>query len=182
MTAGSCRRRPTANSPKAPLSMRSLFRNVMRPLWTASRFVEMNCASRSATVSTARSPSRHVDFARPGEFAAVVGPSGCGKSTLMKLVTGLLPPTGGAVSVAGETVTGPLKIVGMAFQNPNLLPWRNTLANTMLPLEIVQPHRSRLRSHRGNMSRWRSNCSPRSGSRVSTEAAMDAVGRHAAAR
>jgi NitT/TauT family transport system ATP-binding protein len=91
----------------------------------------------------------HVDFAiRPGEFAAVVGPSGCGKSTLMKLVTGLLPPTGGAVRVAGETVTGPLKIVGMAFQNPTLLPWRNTLANTMLPLEIVQPHRSRLRSHK----------------------------------
>jgi NitT/TauT family transport system ATP-binding protein len=42
-------------------------------------------------------------------------------------------------------VTGPLKIVGMAFQNPTLLPWRNTLLNTMLPLEIVQPHRDRLR-------------------------------------
>jgi ABC-type nitrate/sulfonate/bicarbonate transport system ATPase subunit len=37
-------------------------------------------------------------------------------------------------------VTGLLKIVGMAFQNPTLLPWRNTLLNTMLPLEIVQPH------------------------------------------
>jgi NitT/TauT family transport system ATP-binding protein len=40
-------------------------------------------------------------------------------------------------------VTGLLKIVGMAFQNPTLLPWRNTLLNTMLPLEIVQPHRDR---------------------------------------
>jgi NitT/TauT family transport system ATP-binding protein len=91
----------------------------------------------------------HVDFAiRSGAFAAVVGPSGCGKSTLMKLVTGLLPPTSGAIRVAGKTVNGPLKIVGMAFQNPTLLPWRNTLANTMLPLEIVQPHRSRLRSNK----------------------------------
>jgi NitT/TauT family transport system ATP-binding protein len=90
-----------------------------------------------------------VDLAiRPGEFAAVVGPSGCGKSTLMKLVTGLLPPTSGAVRVAGNNVNGPLKIVGMAFQNPTLLPWRNTLANTMLPLEIVQPHRSRLQRHK----------------------------------
>jgi NitT/TauT family transport system ATP-binding protein len=90
-----------------------------------------------------------VDFSiRPGEFAAVVGPSGCGKSTLMKLVTGLLPPTSGAVRVAGNTVNGPLKIVGMAFQNPTLLPWRNTLANTMLPLEIVQPHRGRLQRHK----------------------------------
>src|SRR5436190_4708615 len=80
-----------------------------------------------------------------GEFAAVVGPSGCGKSSLMKLVTGLLPSTGGSVRVAGVPVNGPLKIVGMAFQNPTLLPWRNTLLNTMLPLEIVRPHRHRLR-------------------------------------
>lgn len=85
---------------------------------------------------------------KPGEFAAVVGPSGCGKSSLMKLVTGLLPATSGSIRVAGNAVNGPLKIVGMAFQNPTLLPWRNTLSNTMLPLEIVQPHRSRFRSHK----------------------------------
>lgn len=83
-----------------------------------------------------------------GEFAAVVGPSGCGKSSLMKLVSGLLPPTAGQIRVAGQRVNGPLKIVGMAFQNPTLLPWRDTLSNTMLPLEIVQPHRSRLARHR----------------------------------
>jgi NitT/TauT family transport system ATP-binding protein len=82
-----------------------------------------------------------------GQFAAVVGPSGCGKSSLMKLVTGLLPCTAGTIRVAGERVGGPLKIVGMAFQNPTLLPWRDTLKNTMLPLEIVQPHRQRLRRH-----------------------------------
>src|SRR5258708_12281438 len=81
---------------------------------------------------------------RDGEFVAVVGPSGCGKSTLMKVVTGLWPPTGGAVIVSGRAVTGPLSIAGMAFQNPTLLPWRTTLANVMLPLEIVQPHCSRL--------------------------------------
>ena len=85
---------------------------------------------------------------RAGEFAAVVGPSGCGKSSLMKLVTGLLPPTAGTIQVAGAAVKGPLKIVGMAFQNPTLLPWRDTLSNTMLPLEIVQPHRGRLQRHK----------------------------------
>jgi NitT/TauT family transport system ATP-binding protein len=74
-----------------------------------------------------------------GEFAAVVGPSGCGKSTLMKLVTGLLPPNSGTVSVDGNIVTQPIKCVGMAFQNSTLMPWRNTLHNVMLPLEIVQP-------------------------------------------
>ena len=85
---------------------------------------------------------------KAGEFAAVVGPSGCGKSSLMKVVTGLIPPTHGTVRVAGEIVNGPLKIVGMAFQNPTLLPWRDTLSNIMLPLEIVQPHRSALRRNK----------------------------------
>ena len=83
-----------------------------------------------------------------GEFVAVVGPSGCGKSTLMKVVTGLWPPTAGAVLVSGREVTGPLSIAGMAFQNPTLLPWRTTLDNVMLPLEIVRPHCSRLRRER----------------------------------
>lgn len=83
-----------------------------------------------------------------GEFAAVVGPSGCGKSTLMKLVTGLVPPTRGTVSVSGEKVRGPVKIAGMAFQNANLLPWRSVLDNILLPLEIVEPYRSQFRSKR----------------------------------
>ncbi|MFZ5428392.1 MAG: ABC transporter ATP-binding protein [Thermodesulfobacteriota bacterium] len=83
-----------------------------------------------------------------GEFIAVVGPSGCGKSTLLKLVTGLRPPTRGSVTVEGRTVSGTLPFVGMAFQNATLLPWRRLLDNVMLPLEIVQPHRSKLRSER----------------------------------
>ena len=90
-----------------------------------------------------------VDLAiEEGAFAAVVGPSGCGKSTLMKLVTGLVRPSGGRVAVAGAEVQGPVKIAGMAFQNPTLLPWRTVLDNVLLPMEIVQPHRSRLRRHR----------------------------------
>ena len=83
-----------------------------------------------------------------GEFAAVVGPSGCGKSTLMKLATGLQFPFKGAVRVAGDVVDRPLKIAGMAFQAPTLLPWRTTLDNLLLPLEIVQPHRSEMRYKR----------------------------------
>ncbi len=83
-----------------------------------------------------------------GRFVAVVGPSGCGKSSLMKLATGLLRPSSGRVSVAGQAVRGPVKIVGMAFQNPALLPWRTTLDNLMLPLEIVEPYRSQIRRDR----------------------------------
>jgi NitT/TauT family transport system ATP-binding protein len=83
-----------------------------------------------------------------GEFIAVVGPSGCGKSSLMKLISGLHPTSQGSLSVAGELVTKPLKSVGMAFQNSNLLPWRTCVDNVLLPLEIVPPHRQRIRGHR----------------------------------
>mgnify|MGYP006274228051 CR=1 FL=1 len=81
-----------------------------------------------------------------GEFAAVVGPSGCGKSTLMKLVTGLIKPTKGTVSIDGAEVRGPVKMAGMAFQNANLLPWRTVADNILLPLEIVEPYRSQFRA------------------------------------
>jgi NitT/TauT family transport system ATP-binding protein len=83
-----------------------------------------------------------------GEFIAIVGPSGCGKSTFMKLCTGLRPATRGTVTVDGVRVRGPLKIVGMAFQAPNLLPWRTTLDNVLLPLEIVEPYRSSFKRKR----------------------------------
>jgi NitT/TauT family transport system ATP-binding protein len=83
-----------------------------------------------------------------GEFVAVVGPSGCGKSTLMKLVTGLLPATSGEVVVDGNLVHRPIKGVGMAFQNATLMPWRTTLKNVLLPLEIVQPFKRERRRKR----------------------------------
>jgi NitT/TauT family transport system ATP-binding protein len=82
---------------------------------------------------------------RRGEFTAVVGPSGCGKSSLMKLVTGLIPTDEGSIVISGAKVTGPVKIAGMAFQNPNLLPWRKVIDNVLLPLEIVQPYRANFR-------------------------------------
>ncbi len=83
-----------------------------------------------------------------GAFVALVGPSGCGKSTLLKVVAGLIRANKGSVAVAGEEVTRPLKIVGMAFQNATLLPWRSTRDNVLLPLEIVQPHRRQFRAEK----------------------------------
>ena len=90
---------------------------------------------------------------RHGEFIAVVGPSGCGKSSLMKLISGLHPPASGTLLVEGKSVTGPLKSVGMAFQNSNLLPWRTALDNVLLPLEIVQPHRRRFKKEKEQFKR-----------------------------
>ena len=83
-----------------------------------------------------------------GEFIAIVGPSGCGKSTFMKLATGLKMPSRGSIRIDGAPVTGPLKISGMSFQAPSLLPWRTTLDNVLLPLEIVEPFRSNFKARR----------------------------------
>ncbi|MDO8442619.1 MAG: ABC transporter ATP-binding protein [Polaromonas sp.] len=90
-----------------------------------------------------------IDLAvREGEFIAIVGPSGCGKSTFMKLTTGLKMPSKGRILIDGQPVTGPLKISGMAFQAPLLLPWRTTLHNVLLPLEIVEPYRRQFKARR----------------------------------
>ncbi|HSE92744.1 MAG TPA: ABC transporter ATP-binding protein [Methylomirabilota bacterium] len=78
-----------------------------------------------------------------GATVAFVGPSGCGKSTLLKLVAGLLRATRGAVVIDGWPVEAPLKNVGMAFQNPVLLPWRTVLGNLLLPLEILRENGDR---------------------------------------
>ena len=70
-------------------------------------------------------------------FTAIVGPSGCGKSTITRLVSGLIKPTQGSIFISNKRITSPLSTVGMAFQNPVLLEWRNVIKNIILPLEIV---------------------------------------------
>ena len=89
---------------------------------------------------------------KKGEFIAFVGPSGCGKSTFMKLTTGLKMPSMGKILIDGQPVTGPLKISGMAFQAPSLLPWRTTVDNVLLPLEIVEPYRSTFKQKKKELS------------------------------
>ncbi len=83
-----------------------------------------------------------------GEFVALVGPSGCGKSTILKLVSDLLAPSSGHVYVGGREVGAKRVGVGMAFQNPTMLPWLSVRDNVMLPLKIVPPFRSRYRQAR----------------------------------
>jgi ABC-type sugar transport system ATPase subunit len=105
-----------------------------------------------------------------GEFAAVVGPSGCGKSTLMKLATGLQFPFKGTVQVAGEIVHQPVKIAGMAFQAPTLLPWRTTLDNLLLALKSCSHPSGSPASAKNFRGSSRAACSnaPRSAARSST--------------
>jgi len=76
---------------------------------------------------------------RQGEFLSIVGPSGCGKTTLLKIIGGLLTQTAGEVRISGGRVEEAVaeKRLGFVFQNPVLFPWRTTLENVKLPLEIL---------------------------------------------
>jgi NitT/TauT family transport system ATP-binding protein len=72
------------------------------------------------------------------EFITIVGPSGCGKSTLLNMIIGLLPITSGKIYFYDDLVLGPRQDVGMVFQQPILLPWRNVLQNVLFPIEILK--------------------------------------------
>ncbi|HSF65788.1 MAG TPA: ABC transporter ATP-binding protein [Paracoccaceae bacterium] len=71
-----------------------------------------------------------------GSFSAVIGSSGCGKSTLLKIMAGLLPPSTGRVVLQNKPVRGPRRDIGMMFQQATLFPWRTTVENIVLPIEI----------------------------------------------
>lgn len=73
---------------------------------------------------------------RKGSFSSVIGSSGCGKSTLLKIMAGLIPPSTGRVVLLDKPVTGTRRDIGMMFQQATLFPWRTTIENIVLPIEI----------------------------------------------
>jgi NitT/TauT family transport system ATP-binding protein len=80
---------------------------------------------------------------RQSEFVAIVGPSGCGKTTILKMVAGLIPHTGGTITVGGRIVDSPQTDVGIVFQDAIMLDWRDVLANVMLQIEIRKLDRAK---------------------------------------
>ena len=71
-----------------------------------------------------------------GEFVSVIGPSGCGKSTVLKLISGLTPPSAGAIRIDGMTPENARETISFIFQDATLLPWRTVIDNVGLGLEL----------------------------------------------
>jgi len=75
-----------------------------------------------------------------GEVVAIIGPSGCGKTTLLRILSGLLKPSSGYVTVAGDEVTAPHHGIILVFQeySKSLFPWATVEGNVQFGLEGVR--------------------------------------------
>jgi NitT/TauT family transport system ATP-binding protein len=88
-----------------------------------------------------------LDFAlSEGEIVAILGKSGSGKSTFLRILAGLVPPSGGSVEYRGARVSAPVRGIAMVFQSFALFPWLTVLGNVELGLEaqgVAGPERRR---------------------------------------
>jgi NitT/TauT family transport system ATP-binding protein len=73
---------------------------------------------------------------KAGSLVSLLGPSGCGKTTFLKIAGGLIRASSGIIQINGHDVTEPHADFGMAFQQPNLMPWRTVLKNVLFPMEL----------------------------------------------
>ncbi|HUC49855.1 MAG TPA: ABC transporter ATP-binding protein [Xanthobacteraceae bacterium] len=80
-----------------------------------------------------------------GNFVSLIGPSGCGKSTLLKVLAGLINPTEGQVTVDGipPRQAAKRRVIGLAFQEATLLPWKNALENAAFLLQSADDNVSK---------------------------------------
>ena len=84
-----------------------------------------------------------------GELTALLGPSGCGKTTTMKLIAGLLEPSGGDVTFDGRSILRDKpedRGVVMVFQNYLLFPYMSVADNIGFGLKmrrVPKPHIAR---------------------------------------
>jgi NitT/TauT family transport system ATP-binding protein len=67
------------------------------------------------------------------ESLCLLGPSGCGKTTLLRLLMGLEQPTAGTINISPALAAN----MSYVFQEPRLVPWRTSLENVLLPLELT---------------------------------------------
>ena len=81
-----------------------------------------------------------------GQFISIVGPSGCGKTTLLRIIAGLEKASEGEVLLNGKRLVEGSEEIGMVFQEYALFPWRTTLQNIEMGLEIKGVEKEKRRS------------------------------------
>lgn len=92
--------------------------------------VEIAAKSYRPADGTVLEAIRDLKFSVPeGEFACLIGPSGCGKTTCLRILLGLETDFAGRYRLPGDTPR-----IGVAFQEPRLLPWRTVDQNVRLAL------------------------------------------------
>jgi len=113
-----------------------------RPILTANQIEMTFCDSANPLEAIAEASLQVAS----NEFVSLIGPSGCGKSTLLRILAGLAQPTAGELMLDGEPLGEPSARIGFVFQRANLMPWRSTLENVMLPLELSKVPRDEARA------------------------------------
>jgi len=108
-----------------------------QPFVLEARGVYKVFVSRGRRGSQPKTALRNITFGvHRGEFLTLIGPSGCGKSTVLNMFAGLVSPTDGVVLHEGEPIRGVNTRGGYVTQDDNLLPWRTTLTNVEIALEL----------------------------------------------
>jgi putative spermidine/putrescine transport system ATP-binding protein len=109
----------------------------------------MSCATQHGVVELHRVTKRYGDElpavseltlrVRQGELLALLGPSGCGKTTTLRLIAGLLRPSGGRITLDGVDITdwpSHRRDMGVVFQSYALFPHLNVGQNIAFGLEM----------------------------------------------
>ncbi len=81
-----------------------------------------------------------------GRFVSIIGPSGCGKTTLLRIMAGLEKASAGKVLLDGKELVQGSEEVGLVFQEYALFPWRTTIQNIEMGLEIRGMDKAKRRS------------------------------------
>jgi NitT/TauT family transport system ATP-binding protein len=81
-----------------------------------------------------------------GRFVSIIGPSGCGKTTLLRIIAGLERASSGRVLLDDKELVQGSEEIGLVFQEYALFPWRTTLQNIEMGLEIKGVDKEKRRS------------------------------------
>ena len=73
---------------------------------------------------------------RAGEIVSLIGSSGCGKTTLLRAIAGLVPTASGELSI-DPPARGRGGELAFVFQQPTLLPWRTSVENVALSIQLT---------------------------------------------